>query len=63
VLSARSSAEPPRGHVTNREPRRYPPVDVDADYVIGPYTAVFAEMNAQGWTPERLIHHIRAVDV
>jgi hypothetical protein len=49
--------------VTNREPRRYPPVDLDADYVIGPYTAVFAEMNAQGWTPERLIHHIRAVDV
>jgi hypothetical protein len=36
-------------------PLGYPPVDLDADYVIGPYTAAFAEMTAQGSTTERLI--------
>jgi hypothetical protein len=36
-------------------PLGYPPVDLDADYVIGPYAAAFAEMNAQGSTTERLI--------
>jgi hypothetical protein len=61
--AARSSAEPPGGHVTSTKLGRYPPVDLDADYVIGPYTAAFAEMNAQGWTTERLINYIRAVDV
>jgi hypothetical protein len=59
--AARSAAEPPGGHVTNSEPRRYPPVDLDADYVIGPYTAAFAEMNVQGWSTERLINYILAV--
>jgi hypothetical protein len=60
--AARTAIEPPGDHVTSSEPRKYPPVDLDADYVIGPYTAAFAEMNAQGWTTERLINYIRAVD-
>jgi hypothetical protein len=61
--AARSAGEPPDGQVvTGNEPGRYPPVDLDADYVIGPYTAAFAEMNAEGWTTERLINYIQAVD-
>jgi hypothetical protein len=60
--AARSSAEPPGGQVTSTKPGRYPPVDLDVDYVIGPYTAAFAEMNADEWTTERLINYIRAVD-
>ena len=33
-----------------------------ADYVIGPYSAAFAAMNAHGWSTERLIECFRAVD-
>jgi hypothetical protein len=42
--------------------RRYPPVCLDADYVIGPYSAAFSAMNVEGWTTERLIECIRIVD-
>jgi EmrB/QacA subfamily drug resistance transporter len=41
---------------------RCPPVDLGAGYVIGPHTAAFAEMNAAGWTTERLIECIRAAN-
>jgi hypothetical protein len=62
TAGARSAAEPPGRHVTSSEPRRYPPVNLGEDYVIGPYTAAFSVMNAQGWTTERLMTFIRAVD-
>jgi hypothetical protein len=60
--AARSVSEPPNGQVMGNERLLYPPVDLDAGYVIGPYTAAFAEMNAEGWTTERLISYIQAVD-
>jgi hypothetical protein len=62
ATGARSAAEPPDRHVPSSEARRYPPVDLGEDYVIGPYTAAFAVMNVQGWTTERLMTFIRAVD-
>ena len=55
-------AEPVGGRVPLGGAHRSPPIDLDADYVIGPYTAAFAEMNAGGWTTERLIRCIRTVE-
>jgi hypothetical protein len=40
----------------------YPPVDLEPDYVVGPYSAAFARMNSDGWTLERLLEFIRAGD-
>jgi hypothetical protein len=39
---------------------RWPPVPLAADYVIGPYSLAFAEMNTEGWTTDRLMECIRA---
>jgi hypothetical protein len=43
-----------------RRPGAWPPVPLDADYVIGPYSLAFANMNSQDWTVERLLDYIRA---
>lgn len=57
---------PTRRHVpseslsSDQDQDRWPPVLLDADYVIGPYSLAFAEMNiAQGWTTERLVECVR----
>ena len=47
---------------SHQHQHRWPPVPLDADYVIGPYSLVFAEMNTRGWITERLIDCVRAVE-
>jgi hypothetical protein len=60
MASARGEVDSPHGDLTAAG--GYPPVEIDADYVIGPHSAAFAEMNADGWTTERLIECIRAAN-
>jgi hypothetical protein len=55
--TAHIPSDPP---TSDGDQHRWPPVPLDADYVIGPYSAAFAKMNAQGWTRERLIECIQA---
>jgi hypothetical protein len=57
----RAAEESGRRQPMDRGQRRFPPVCLDADYIIGPYSAAFAAMNTQGWSTERLIECIRAV--
>jgi hypothetical protein len=68
ALRAERTATAARGAESVNRIRRggghqsHPPVDLEPDFVIGPYSVAFARMNSNGWTHERLVEFIRAGD-
>jgi hypothetical protein len=59
ATAVRAHSPPARSQLTSFSPQGDPPVSLDSDYVIGPYSAAFAAMNTRGWTVERLVECVR----
>jgi hypothetical protein len=62
LAAAAQGAESVTRMVCTSGHHRFPPVALEAGYVIGPYSAAFAKMNGKGWTVERLVEFMHAVD-
>jgi hypothetical protein len=62
IAAAAQGAESPTRTPCTSGRRQFPPVDLATGYVIGRYSAAFAKMNGEGWTVERLVEFMRAVD-